>query len=314
MTPRRAFGIASNPSSRIALWPAGWSAALPRMSSWRVCHTVTVTWWALPSNTALGAKHRYTWLLPQPGLWNGSMGPSRVYDETQLRAYYRSIPDMQHPTQVFGRIPIDRWLRPPPAPPSPPCGAPSSAVGMTPDRNAPPVVSHPDDASLLRQYHRISLVVSSRRAVNPTRGGGHTARCILSHGQRALSRDDAVCHDVYKHIARVAHPDKNPVRNAYHCAVAGIVMDTIQRAYDMVVSSSSSDRDAFHLLPALDSAQFEDMVDAHRLAKIGHTPPVRSPVTPVHGARPRRFPPGPFLGRATHSTPPLARLRRFALA
>ena len=77
------------------------------------------------------------------------------------------------------------------------------------------------------------------------------------------------------------YPDRNPVRNAYHCAVAGVVMDTVQRAYGMVVSSSSSDRDAFLLLPVLDSEQFETMVDAHRLAKISHTPPVRSPVTPV---------------------------------
>ena len=80
----------------------------------------------------------------------------------------------------------------------------------------------------------------------------------------------------------MAHPDKNPVRNAYHCAIAGVVMDAIQRAYDMVASSSFSDRDAFHLLPALDSAQFEAAVDAHRLAKAGRTPtPVRSPTTPV---------------------------------
>ena len=57
-------------------------------------------------------------------------------------------------------------------------------------------------------------------------------------------------------------------------------MDTIQRAYDMVVSSSFSDRDAFHLLPALDSEQVEAMVDAHQLAKTGHTPSVRSPITP----------------------------------
>ena len=133
----------------------------------------------------------------------------------------------------------------------------------------------------VRQYYRISLVVSSRRAANPTRGGGHTARCILSRGRGGFPHDNAVCRDVYKHIARVAHPDKNPVRSAYHCAVAGIVMDTMQRAYDMVGSSSSSDRDAFHLLPALDSEQFEGMVDAHRLAKTGHTPSVRSPITPA---------------------------------
>ena len=208
-------------------------------------------------------------------------GPLTVYDETQLRAYYRSVPDMQHPTQVFGRIPLDHRLRPPPATPSPPCGTSPPTVGMTPDRTTPPVVSHPEDASLLRQYHRISLIISSRRAVNPARGGGYTARRILSYGKGVLSRDDAVCRDVYKHIARVAHPDKNPVRNACHCAVAGVVMDAIQRAYAIVVSSSSSDRYAFHLLPTLDSAQFEAMVDVHRFSKISHTPPVRSPTTSV---------------------------------
>ena len=228
-----------------------------------------------------GSKAQVYLVAPAGRFVRRDHGPLTVYDETQLRAYYRSIPDMQNPTQVFGRIPLDCRLRPPPASPSPPCGTPPSTMGMTPGRTAPPVVSHPEDISLIRQYYRISLVVSSRRAANPTRGGGHTARCILSRGRGGFPHDNAVCRDVYKHIARVAHPDKNPVRSAYHCAVAGIVMDTIQRAYDMVGSSSSSDRDAFHLLPALDSEQFEGMVDAHRLAKTGHTPSVRSPITPV---------------------------------
>ena len=100
-------------------------------------------------------------------------------------------------------------------------------------------------SSLLRKHRRLAggaEAISSRRAVNPVRGGGYTARCILSYGKGVLSRDDAVCRDVYKHVARVAHPDKNPVRNAYYCAVAGVVMDTMQRAHDIVVSSSSSDR------------------------------------------------------------------------
>ena len=169
---------------------------------------------------------------------------------------------------------------------------------------------------MLQQYHRISLIVSSRsrRVVNPARGGGYTARCILSHGQGVLSRDDAACREVYKHIARVAHPDRNPVRDAYHCAVAGIVMDIVQRASDIVASSSSSDRDAFHLPPALDSAQFMATVDAHRLAKVGHTPP---PAIAHHpsgsglghtGAR--RW---PSLIRTTHSIPSLARLCRSTL-
>ena len=228
-----------------------------------------------------GSKAQVYLVAPAGRFVKRDHGPFTVYDETQLRAYYRSIPDMQNPTQVFGRIPLDCRLRPLPASPSPPCGTPPSTMGMTPGRTAPPVVSHPDDTSLVRQYYRISLVVSSRRAANPTRGGGHTARCILSHGRGGFPHDSAVCREVYKHIARVAHPDKNPVRSAYHCAVAGIVMETIQRAHDMVGSSSSSDRDAFQLLPALDSELFAGMVDAHRLAKAGHSTPARSPITPA---------------------------------
>ena len=41
----------------------------------------------------------------------------------------------------------------------------------------------------------LPLVVSSRRAANPTRGGGHTARCILSHGRGGFPHDNAVCRD-----------------------------------------------------------------------------------------------------------------------
>ena len=29
-------------------------------------------------------------------------GPLTTYDETQLHAHYRSVPDMQHPAPVFG--------------------------------------------------------------------------------------------------------------------------------------------------------------------------------------------------------------------
>ena len=40
----------------------------------------------------------------------------------------------------------------------------------------------------------------------------------------------------------------------------------------VVVSSSSSDRDAFSLVPALDPVQFSALVDSHRQAKQGRTP------------------------------------------
>ena len=94
------------------------------------------------------------------------------------------------------------------------------------------------------------------------------------------SHDSAVCRDVYKHIARMAHPDKNPTRDAYHCAVADIAMDAAQRVSGMVASSSSSNRSAFHLLPALDSTQFSARVEAHRLARIDRSSLGRSSPTP----------------------------------
>ena len=100
--------------------------------------------------------------------------PLTVHDETQLREYYRSTPDMQHPAPVFGSTPLSRRLGfPQPPTPSPRREIPALTVATTPNRDIPPTprTSHSDDASLLRQYHQIVLFVSSRRAVNPTRGG-----------------------------------------------------------------------------------------------------------------------------------------------
>ena len=62
----------------------------------------------------------------------------------------------------------------------------------------------------------------------------------------------------------------------YYCAVAEVVMEAARRASDIVASSSSSDREAFSLVPALDSAQFSALVDSHRQATQGRTPLVRS--------------------------------------
>ena len=80
-------------------------------------------------------------------------GPLTIYNETQLRAYYRSIPDMQHPAPVFGSTPLSRRLGFPQPPTSPRRGVPAPAVATTPDRDIPPTprTSHSDDASLLRQ-------------------------------------------------------------------------------------------------------------------------------------------------------------------
>ena len=105
--------------------------------------------------------------------------------------------------------------------------------------------------------------------------------CHLASEFLELSHNSAVCRDVYKHVARMVHTDKGPTtRSAYHCAMADIAMEAAQRASVMVASSSSSDRRAFPLVPALDLAQFSAMVEAHWLANIGHTPLVRSTTAP----------------------------------
>ena len=184
-------------------------------------------------------------------------GPQEPFSESQLCAYYRSIPDMQYPTPVYGSVPLRQRLQPmPPSTPNP--RAAPSEVDATPDlrRPAVPHTARPEDAEILRQYHRIAHIAPSRRAMNSERGGGSTAtaRRILSHGLGGLSHNSGLCRGVYKHISRIAHPDKNLMRNAYYCAVAGIVMEAARHASVIVASSSSSDRDAFSLVPELDLA------------------------------------------------------------
>ena len=128
-------------------------------------------------------------------------------------------------------------------------------------------------------YHSIVAPCPSRllrHTMNSERGGGSTARRILSHGLSGFSHNSRICRGAYKHISRIAHPDKNLMRNAYYCAVAEIIMEAAKRTSDIVTSPSSSDRDAFSLVPALDSAQFSALVDSHRQATQGRTPLVRS--------------------------------------
>ena len=50
-----------------------------------------------------GSKAQISLVAPAARFVERDHGPLTTYDETQLRVYYRSIPDMQHPTQVFGR-------------------------------------------------------------------------------------------------------------------------------------------------------------------------------------------------------------------
>ena len=100
--------------------------------------------------------------------------PLTTYDDTQLQAYYRSIPNMQHHAPMFGSTPLSRRLGVPQPPTSPRRGIPAPAVATTPNRDIPPTsrTSHLDDAPLLRQYLRIALVVSSRQIIPPIQHAG----------------------------------------------------------------------------------------------------------------------------------------------
>ena len=90
-------------------------------------------------------------------------GPHEAFLESQLRAYYRSIPDMQHPTPVYDSVPLHQRLRPQsPSTPGPRAAPP--AVGTTPGSrpSAVPHTARPEDAELLRQYHRIARIIYTR--------------------------------------------------------------------------------------------------------------------------------------------------------
>ena len=71
-------------------------------------------------------------------------GPLTEYDETQLRAYYRTIPDMQRPTPVFGSTPLGLRLGFPRPPTSPRHGIPAPMVdgGYDPESGHTPNLTH----------------------------------------------------------------------------------------------------------------------------------------------------------------------------
>ena len=109
-----------------------------------------------------------------------SHGPRESFPDSQLRAYYRSIPDMHHPTPVYDSVPLSQRLQLGPTPTPGPRPAPP-AVNAAPDsqRSETPHAARPEDAELMRQYHRIAHIISARHAINSERGGGSTARRIF---------------------------------------------------------------------------------------------------------------------------------------
>ena len=100
------------------------------------------------------------------------------------------------------------------------------------------ILKTPTQASRNQPEFPVSAPVSNIR---------QTARPSKHKQQRKISKKyiKPSCRDLYRPIARMAHPDKNLTRDAYHCAISGVVMDTAQRASEIVASPSSSDRSAF---------------------------------------------------------------------
>ena len=132
-----------------------------------------------------------------------------TYTTIQLRVYYRTVPDMQHPTPTYGSIALPEYL---------------SLHGTTVRTDTPvdmvvplqnkhteqtwPTSDQPHDIELLRQYHRIPHIICQRFQSNPDEGGRRTAKRILSDGYSGLCHNSNTQHNIYKRISRVANPDK----------------------------------------------------------------------------------------------------------
>ena len=190
-----------------------------------------------------------------------------IYTTIQLRVYYRTVSDMQHPTPTYGSIALPEYL---------------SSHGTTirtdtpTDVIEPPHTTHPTkmwptsdrahDIELLRQHHRIAHIICQRFQSNPDEGGHRTAKRILSDGYSGLCHNSNTHHTIYKRISRVAHPDKNVTRDTFHCALAHLVMESIRKALDITTSPTTNNdsRRAFQLMPTLDSERFKTLVHSYR--------------------------------------------------
>ena len=129
-----------------------------------------------------------------------------------------------------------------------------------------PISDRAHDIELMRQYHRIAHIICQRFQTNPNEGGHRTAKRILSDGYSGLCHNSHTHHNIYKRISLIAHPDKNVARDTFHCALAHLVMESIQKAFDITTSLTTNDdsRRAFQLIPTLDSERFQTLVHSYR--------------------------------------------------
>ena len=190
-----------------------------------------------------------------------------TYTSTQLRIYYRTVPDMQHPTPTYGSIALPEYL----LSHDTTTRADNPTVITEPPhidytRNMWPISDRAHDIELLRQYHRIAHIICQRFQTNPDEGGRRTAKRILSDGYSGLCHSSNTHHNIYKRISLIAHPDKNVTRDTFHCALAHLVMESIQKAFDITTSltTNADSRQAFQLIPTLDSERFHTLVHSYR--------------------------------------------------
>ena len=114
-------------------------------------------------------------------------GAHTTYTTIQLRVYYRTVPDMQHPTPTYGSIALPEYLS---------TQDTTIRTDTSTDKTAPlhtdhtretwPTSDRAHDIELLRQYHRIAHIICQRFQSNPDEGGRRTARRILSDGYSGL--------------------------------------------------------------------------------------------------------------------------------
>ena len=190
-----------------------------------------------------------------------------TYTSIQLRVYYRTVPDMQHPTPTYGSIALPEYL----LSHDTTTRADNPTVITEPPhidytRNMWPISDRAHDIELLRQYHRIAHIICQRFQTNPDEGGRRTAKRILSDGYSGLCHNSNTHHNIYKRISLIAHPDKNVTRDTFHCALAHLVMESIQKAFDITTSltTNADSRQAFQLIPTLDSERFHNLVHSYR--------------------------------------------------
>ena len=104
-----------------------------------------------------------------------------MHTTTQLRVYYRTVPDMQHPTPTYGSVALPEYLSTQDITTRTDIPADMAVPQRTNHtRGIWPTSNRTHDIELLRQYHRIAHIIRQRFQSNPDEGGGGAAQPNVS--------------------------------------------------------------------------------------------------------------------------------------